>query len=341
MHLRSLLPVSSCLLCLWTTAQSPPPAMVYRIDEIPFAGTGDYLWPAATNGAQVVGGAKEAPGGQPLAFLFEDGVVTILGTLFGGDTSFAWGINASGTIVGTSDTAPFGQVPFIKKGNYFGTLPLSSGLAAGAARAINDDGKVAGDASTSTGRRALRWPKWYVVEPEQLAWLYRGHTIAFGYAINSHGWVAGSSGTPTLQVATLWKTTAATSLGVPASWTSSTAYGVNTDGWVTGTATLSTTDTRAFLYQPTTGIALLPGLGGSSQGRAYAINDLGWVAGTSAGKAVVWINGTPLDISNRVYNLEGWTTLMQFTATTDNRGFVGYGSKNLQVRGFRLVPVSN
>jgi probable HAF family extracellular repeat protein len=261
--------------------------------------------------------------------------------LYGGDTSFAWGINTYGSIVGTSDTAPFGQVPFIKRGSYFGPLPLPGAWWAGAARAINADGKAAGDASTATGRQALRWPKWYLVDPEPLHYLYRGHTLSYGYAINSLGWVAGSSGTTTIEVATLWKTTAATSLGVPTSWTRSVAYGVNEDGWVTGKARLANGDDRAFLWKPASGIALLPTANGSTYAAAYGINDLGWVAGTSDGKAIVWINGSAVDIKSRVYNIQGWTNLMQFTATTNGRGFVGLGVKDLQIRGFRLVAVSN
>ena len=100
---------------------------------------------------------------------------------------------------------------------------------------------------------------------------------------------------------------------------------------------------RAFLWKPATGMTVLPTFNDSDYARPNGINDLGWVAGTSGGKAIVWINGTAYDISSRVYNLasDGWFAMSQFTATDDQRGFVGLGVKNFQTRAFRLVPVSN
>jgi probable HAF family extracellular repeat protein len=79
------------------------------------------------------------------AFLWEPGKVTDLGTL-GGNDAYAWDINESGVIVGESQTAAGDQVPFVwQNGTMTALVELDrEDPRAGAAYAVNEDGRVVG-----------------------------------------------------------------------------------------------------------------------------------------------------------------------------------------------------
>ena len=110
---------------------------------------------AINNGTQVVG-ASQAANGQTHAFLWQDGVMQDLGTL-GGNYSAAYGINIHGQIVGGSrvPNAPSGNAghAFLRENGQLIDLNdvvsnLPSNVVLESARAISDDGRIAGTSCT-------------------------------------------------------------------------------------------------------------------------------------------------------------------------------------------------
>jgi probable HAF family extracellular repeat protein len=119
--------------------------------------------------------------------------ITDLGSLSGGgDTSYAFAINANGEVTGYSGTAPYthgftysGNGPMVDLG-LEATAPSTGNTIM---YAINDSGKVAGRGTTSDGARAL-----YGVPFANLGLMPgNGYGTSIGYAINASGEVAGYS----------------------------------------------------------------------------------------------------------------------------------------------------
>jgi probable HAF family extracellular repeat protein len=112
-----------------------------------------------------------------------------------------------------------------------------------------------------------------------------GGTNSNATAVNSLGWVAGSSQVTgnSAQRAFVWRldTGAMTDLGTLGG-NNSTARGVNTAGMVVGNSDAVGGVQRPFLWTPGGGMIDIGGLGGSSAtGFAFGINDVGTIVGHS------------------------------------------------------------
>ena len=149
---------------------------------------------AINNRGQVVGYASTASG-QSHAFLFEDGVMTDLGTLgpFLGGNLDALGINDRGQVVGLS-TAPIGEHAFLYRDGVMtdlGTLGQFSG-ASSIAYGINNRGQVVGVSDT-----ADRFKHAFLFEDGVMADLgtLPGGNYSYANAINDRGQVVGWSDT--------------------------------------------------------------------------------------------------------------------------------------------------
>jgi probable HAF family extracellular repeat protein len=115
--------------------------------------------------------------------------VVDLGTL-GGVYSMAYGINASGTVVGVSALSSGRELPFFWNPSGIWTLSMpGSRFAVG--RCINTAGQIAGYMDMPTGRQhAFLWSSTGVQDLGTL-----GGSDSFGYAINSGGQVVGVAST--------------------------------------------------------------------------------------------------------------------------------------------------
>jgi probable HAF family extracellular repeat protein len=118
---------------------------------------------AINRGGQIVGSTGQLPGADGHAFLWVNGVFRDLGTLDGHQNSVAYGINAAGQIVGTSNTTDpsFERGPeraFLWKNGRMTDLGTLGGDYS-AAYGINAAGQVVGTSNTSSGgpEHAFLW----------------------------------------------------------------------------------------------------------------------------------------------------------------------------------------
>lgn len=148
----------------------------------------------ALNDAGQIAGWLSA-GGQH-AFLYKDGVLTDLGTLPGGSSSYGYDINNKGQVVGTAMNSA-GQFRAVLWSNGaivdLGTLP---GHTASYARAINDAGQIVGASTTgypNYSSRAFLWENGVMTD--------LGNVVDSDYVqasdINNLGQVIGSARTAT------------------------------------------------------------------------------------------------------------------------------------------------
>lgn len=225
-----------------------------------------------TENGLVVGHARLL-NGEDRAFQWRNGgMIRELGTL-GGNLSYAMAANEEGMVVGYSRTPDNNIHGFLyHKGKM---TPLASPTIQSAAYAINEGGSIVGSGVDYGTNRAMLWSPAGV--PQEIV----GADIAVG--INDAGVVAAYSGTGSGQSrrAHLWST--ATGLLTPDDFehdASSQAIGVTADGRLVSLREDWSGVRKAFVWSPSTGRALLDGLGGG-YGRALHVNASGQVAGFS------------------------------------------------------------
>jgi probable HAF family extracellular repeat protein len=225
--------------------------------------------------------------------------ITDLGTL-GGQNSDAYGINASGKVVGVADLPDIGWRAFLWENGAMhdlGTLGGDFSYASG----ISDSGVVVGRANYDDG------------------WQYHGfvrqdgtmaHIGTFGgdssgaNAVNALGQVVGSAACSRIDShAFLWEDGVVTDLGVPAGeYDGTTAYGINDSRQIVGKAVIASGHAAdAFLWQDGA-FQILPDFGGTVT-TANDINASGRIVGfaytpgvSGLPRAVLWEDGAILDL---------------------------------------------
>jgi len=232
-----------------------------------------------------------------------------LGTL-GGTSSSAEGNNASGQVVGFSETSTGDDYAFLYSNGTMtdlGTLGGSDSYSD--AYGINASGQVVGEWATSTGDDyAFLYSNGTMTDLGTLAGYNWVFSVATG--INASGQVVGYFLPSTLAYyhPFLYSNGTMTDLGTLGGPDSS-AMGINASGQVVGDSETSTGDDHAFLYSNGT-MTDLGTLGGSdSYSDAYGINDAGQVVGYSEtsnewNHAFLYSNGTMTDLGT----LPGGTT---------------------------------
>jgi probable HAF family extracellular repeat protein len=296
--------------------------------------------------------------------------ITDLGTL-GGNYSQAFGINASGQVVGYSvtagsSTAGASQDAFLYSGGTMTDLGTLPGGSESIAYGINASGQIVGDSITaSTGY-------WH-------AFLYSDGTMTDlgpggANAINDSGQAVGGLGSDLLFAFSYWNGIT-TDIGVFFTGTyadASEAEGINASGQVMGFLQFTPYATHAFLYSgghmtdlgtlgESNSVAKGINAGGQvvgyaytagqaelaflysdgtmtdlGPGAAYGINDSGQiVGGESNGDAFLYSNGSMIDLNSLLPAGSGWQ-LEDATAINDSGQIVGYGTIGGQTHAFLM-----
>lgn len=158
----ALLLVPLLVRLLLAQSPAPPPPQAPPPPTFTLTDLGPLGLSAAPSGATALNASGQVTGfrfenfpssvcfaaGGNRAFLWNNGAYTELGTL-GGASSFAYGINSAGQIVGSSDPCPngiqVGQRAFIwQNGSMIALDPSTSSNDSSIALAINDSGSIAG-----------------------------------------------------------------------------------------------------------------------------------------------------------------------------------------------------
>jgi probable HAF family extracellular repeat protein len=263
------------------------------------------------NASGTVVGTTYRTGASVNAFVYQNGQMTAIGTLYPGHSagySYGAAINDQGEVVGNSGFADPGQpdnVPYHafldSNGTWtdLGTLGGGSG-AMSYATGINDAGQIVGVSDTNPG-------------------------------------VGGG--------AFLWQNGVMTNLGALASGAGSGASGINAEGDIVGSSGVAQINaTHAFLYR-NGGMIDLGTLGGTwSYGEG--INDLdqvvgnSYIAGNNEDDAFLWTNGMMYDMNDLLApGSTGWN-LAYAAAINDDGWVVGYGTNPQgQLEAFLAEPV--
>ena len=198
------------------------------------------------------------------AFLYDDGVMTDLGTL-GGRSSWAYGINGGGLIAGYSTVEGSINHAFLHDGTTMNDLGTLGGVASWAL-GINNNGHVVGTSNVaeSYGRHAFLYDG---TEMTDLGTL--GGDSSWAEAINDNGQVVGHSflGTGDRHAFLYDETEGLLDLndliGSSSGWELTFAYDINSLGQIVGCGSIGG-ETHAFLMTPVPEPAtfVLLGLGG-------------------------------------------------------------------------------
>jgi probable HAF family extracellular repeat protein len=234
-------------------------------------------------------GYSFAPSGQggwlPRAFLYQRGVMTELGTFFGGGSSYASGINNRGEIVGYADLPGVAEFrAFLYKDGMLTDLGGLDGRYS-FANSINDLGQAVGSAYTSTpwggAYHAVLYENGTVRDLGVL-----GLATSRAYQINNAGLIVGESQYPggigDSTHAFVYHADKMVDIGTLGG-RSSAAFGVNNRNQVVGQADITNNDaTHAFLFSNGSMIDL-NGMIDTNSGwllyAAYDINSAGRIVG--------------------------------------------------------------
>ena len=264
------------------------------------------------NDAGQIAGDSETAGGETHAFLWENGVMTDLGTL-GGTSSELAGVRPSsslseaGHVIGRSTIAGDTEThAYIWHGGVMTDLGSlgGPGIRPTDVRAVNSNGQAVGGSLVAAGvQHTFLWENGVMNDLGNL-----GGSIGIATAINEAGQVAGRSTLPSREFrAFLWDGGVTTDLGnlAPGQIPNFVVvYGMNESGQVMGRSTASAARTQnAFLWD--NGVMMdLGRLGGAfvRESQANDINELGqivgnsWTAMDTERHAVLWDGGVLTDL---------------------------------------------
>lgn len=239
----------------------------------------------AINNLNDVVGTYFVPGGspfQPHGFLYRQGTVTDLGTL-GGASTYAYGVNDAGQIVGASDPGNAVGTAFIYQNGSMAALPVSQGNNSSDALAINEHGVITGRGGTESTLTPFIYDHGTLTIMRDA----QGQAIlGLGSDISNAGVVTGYArfGGSTKVSALLYKDGVARDIGsLGGNWSS--GAGINERGEVVGASTLAGGSVyNAFYYSEATGMMNLNSLIGANSGwmlsNAAAINESGQIVGS-------------------------------------------------------------
>jgi probable HAF family extracellular repeat protein len=262
---------------------------------------------------------------QCLGAIWENGTMTALPTLPGGNNGQAYWVNIEGQVTGFAENG------------------------------TRDSTCASVTPSQVLRFEAVIWgPKGEIRELRPL----KGDTVGFAFGINDNGQAAGTSGlcsntslppvNPAGPHAVLWESDgSATDLGSLGGTMTNVATSVNNRGEVVGAAQSSIDgNIHAFLWTRETGmqdLGAFPGAVVTLAPCCHTINDRGEVVGLSidgttfSSRALVWQDKMPVDLNTLIPADSGWY-LQSALSINDAGKIVGYGTINGNVHAFLAIP---
>lgn len=271
-----------------------------------------------------------------------------LGTL-GGSSSFSYGINDIGVIVGGSRNNQWdaGNEAFEYKNSQMNGLGTLGGTWS-SARGINNSGAIVGFSKlfNTSFTHAFIYENGVMSDLGTL-----GGTESNAYAISDAGYVTGNSRVASGEIhAFIAHDGVMSDLGTIAGKISQ-GYDVNNLGAVVGDSTIDTAtgDRHAFLYQNNNMIDL--GTLGGRYSEALGINDNGWIVGNSdialdpldpfrpsSSHAFLFDGSDMLDLNNLIRDI-GDITLMEAVGINESGQIAAWGNTSNGIRSFLLSPI--
>jgi probable HAF family extracellular repeat protein len=245
--------------------------------------------------------------------------------------SFAYALNASGTLAGWAKDSEF-RLHAVRGGERFSD---DLGATSGGARGINARGVVVGTTvAEETSERAFqRSPSGETIDLGTL-----GGTHSRAFAVNDAGLVVGDAGIQgdAASHAFAWSEASGRleDLGTLPGGRHSHAYAVNAAGLVVGAS-----EDGSHQFQPVRYANGKVERIGDKGGRAYGVNAHGDVVGSWGGcRAFVALAGQePIELKSLVGNAEGWE-FWEARGINDAGQIVGWGIHEGGMRGFLLEP---
>ncbi len=333
--------------------EAQPSETGYRIESVGVLEGDDSSFAFAISPrGWVTGMSRNATTGANQAFIYRDGEIRTRRAESG--SSIGWSINKSAQITGFVSLDPTTAAAALWDGAEITLLPTLGGPSA-QAFGINDDGIVVGGSQVEPDGpyQACSWSRGEVTALPSLG----GTSLAS--AINTAGAIVGSASedvnpTGPGSHAALWRNGEMLDLGVIAGPTSL-GRSINDRGHIVGHTT-TTEDgqfgldgTHAFLWVDgeMNDLGALPGADTSF---GWDINAGGLIAGASANPnppadgsaanlAVIWAEGTILDLNSLLTDGSGWILTSAY-GVNDAGQIVGTGLLNGAQRGFVLTPES-
>jgi len=304
---------------------------------------------AAVNSFGDVAGRSTTSAGATHAFLHRNGEMVDLGTLPGGSASYATAINDRGDVAGYGGINGFGLgfreivQGFIWQdgamravGALYCPCTFNVRYGTSTAFALSNAGWVVGESQTNrqnfTGAFVWEAGGMHALD---LGGSLAGDVRAFG--INDSQEIVGDAAGR----AFIARDGATRDLGVLPGFLTSSGRAVNRLAQVAGVSTSAAGITRAVLWD-LSAVRDLGVLPGDASSEAHAINDAGDIVGRSGtadlsqSRAVIWRDGTPIDLT-QLAAAPGWT-LTAATGLNDIGQIVGVGVHDGRVRAFLLTP---
>ena len=278
------------------------------------------------------------------AFLYSGGAMTDLGTL-GGINSAGTAINATGTVVGSADTAAGHSHAFTESGGVMTDLGTLDGTAASSkALAVNSSGQVAGwsTAPGGTGDVAVLYANGSMTDLGTID----GGIASVANGINDAGVVIGNSDTASSdERGFVYHNGTITDIGTLGGPNSS-VDAINNNGVVTGSSQDAGDVSHPFVYSNGT----MTSLGTYNiDTTPQAINDNGEIVGTTYGvnasgypftDAFVYQNGKFQDLNALIPAGSGWRLSDAIAVNVSGQILVDATNSSGQTHAVLLTPAS-